>query len=191
MKISINEPCHENWNGMTPNQEGAFCKSCAKDVVDFSKMGITQIKSFFSKNDSSEKVCGRFKETQIKELSFDDFFSKFTYWNSTKKFAIIFFMAFGFWIFSSSSAMAQKEQPLMGKVSYVPDKNPKTDTTKNKNTKHTKNPKSPKGTKTMGMVKCENPQHNKQAAKNESKVLMGDVDISHEEKPQAPEKKGN
>ena len=189
MKISINEPCQESWEGMTPNQQGAFCGSCAKDVVDFSKMGIGQIKSFFSKNNASEKVCGRFKETQIQELSFDDFFSKFTYWNSTKKFAAIFFMTFGLWIFSNSNAMAQKSEHLQGKVAYVPDQTPKNDTAKVKTPKQPKTPKHPKGTKTMGMVKCEKPEHNKQANKAESKVLMGDVDLSNEEKQLHPKKK--
>ena len=182
MKISINEPCHENWDGMTPNQQGAFCNSCAKDVVDFSKMGITQIKSFFSKNESSEKVCGRFKETQLQELSFDDFFSKFTYWNFSKKFVVIFFMTFGFWIFSDSNAMAQKQEPpMMGKVSYEPDKNPKKDTSKIKDPKNTKNIK-------MGKVKCDNPAHNKQTAKREN-IIMGDVAPPNEEKQNIPKKK--
>jgi hypothetical protein len=188
MKISINEPCHEKWEGMIPNKEGAFCNSCAKDVVDFSKMGIKQIKSFFSKPESSENVCGRFKETQLQELSFDDFFSKFTYWNSTKKFAVIFFMAFGFWIFSSSDAMAQKEQTLQGKVSYEPAKNPKSDSAKVKDSKRPKNPKGPKGIKTMGKVKCDNPEHNKQAVKKEQ-MIMGDIAPPNEDKQPTPKKK--
>lgn len=188
MKISINEPCHENWDGMTPNQQGAFCKSCAKDVVDFSKMGVAQIKSFFKSNDTTQKVCGRFKETQLQELTFDDFFSRFTYWNFSKKFAVIFFMAFGFWIFSNSNAMAQKNEHLQGKVMYVPDKTPKADTTKKHNPKNPKHTKTPKGTKTMGMVKCENPAHNKQAVKNEN-IIMGDVAAPNEEKQNPSGKK--
>ena len=130
MKISINEPCHENWDAMTPNDKGAFCKSCAKDVVDFSKMGIAEIKSFFSKPQG--KVCGRFEEKQLQELTFDDFFAKFTYWNFTKKFAVIFFMAFGFWIFSNASAFAQNNRNMMkGEVMCVPDRTPKKEIPKN------------------------------------------------------------
>jgi len=114
MKISITEPCHENWEAMTPNQQGAFCGSCQKDVVDFSKMSIQGIKNFFSK--PKGKVCGRFEETQLQELSFDDFFAKFTYWNFSKKFAVIFFMAFGFWIFSNNMAAQNSERMLKGEV---------------------------------------------------------------------------
>ena len=133
MKISINEPCHENWDAMTPNAQGAFCKSCAKNVVDFSKMGISEIKSFFSKPQG--KVCGRFEEKQLQELTFDDFFAKFTYWNFTKKFAAIFFMAFGFWIFSNSSVFAQNDRQMMkGEVMCVPERTPKKETPKNHDT---------------------------------------------------------
>lgn len=32
MKISIPKPCNENWNEMTPDQQGAFCKVCSKVV---------------------------------------------------------------------------------------------------------------------------------------------------------------
>lgn len=175
MKISINEPCHENWDGMTPNKNGAFCHSCAKDVIDFSKMGIAQIKNFFSKPEESGKICGRFKESQLQELSFDDFFSRFTYWNFSRKFAVIFFMAFGFWIFSNSSAMAQKTEHLQGKVMYVPDKNPKADTSKTKTPKNPKSPKGPKHPAKTGMISCEKP-------KEKEKMLMGDIDVPREEK---------
>ncbi|MGZ3866971.1 MAG: hypothetical protein ACXVC6_12910 [Bacteroidia bacterium] len=182
MKISINEPCHENWDGMTPNDKGAFCHRCEKDVVDFSRMGISQIKNFFSKPQDNGKVCGRFKESQLQELSFDDFFSRFTYWNFSRKFAVIFFMAFGFWIFSNT-AVAQSNEHLTGKVMYVPDKNPKADPLKNpkqpKTPKHPKTPKGPKHPEKIGMVSCEKP-------KEKEKILMGDVYVPLEEKHVPP-----
>lgn len=128
MNISINEPCHENWDAMTPNQQGAFCHSCKKDVVDFSKMSVEKIKEFFSKPQDG-RVCGRFEEKQLQELSFDDFFARFRYWNFGRKFAIIFFLAFGFWIFSNS-ALAQSEKYLKGDVAYIPPKTEKKDSTK-------------------------------------------------------------
>jgi len=177
MKISINEPCQENWDAMTPNTQGAFCKSCLKDVVDFSKMGVTQIKLFFSKNESSEKICGRFKETQLQELSFDDFFSRFRYWNFTKKFAVIFFLFFGFWVFSNSLS-AQNTQHLKGEVMIMPDKTPKKDTTKKKDPKNIK----------MGKIKCDNTPRN-QACKKETKMMMGDVAAPIENKQPLPTKK--
>jgi hypothetical protein len=167
MKITINKPCHENWEAMTPNAQGAFCKSCAKDVVDFSKMGLQQIKNFFAEKQSG-KICGRFEEKQLQELSVDDFVSKFQYWNFTKRFAAIFFITFGLAIFSNQSGMAQGKTMVNGGVSYNPDKNPKKDSTKKQNT----NP--PKETK-MGKVKCTNPNTSQSTIKGEPKMLMGDV----------------
>ncbi|MGZ3863510.1 MAG: hypothetical protein ACXVPN_08820 [Bacteroidia bacterium] len=177
MKLSINEPCHEDWNGMTPNNKGAFCHSCAKDVVDFSKMGTAQIKNFFSKREESGKICGRFKENQLQELSFDDFFSRFRYWNFSRKFAVIFFMAFSFWLFSGPDAVAQNEQHLQGKVMYVPDKNPKVDTAKTKTPENPKQPKAPKSAKQQEKTAMISGKQ-----KEKGKMLMGDVDISREEK---------
>ena len=110
MNIQINDPCHENWQDMTPNQQGAFCKVCHKDVVDFSKQSIGQIKSFFSQK-AEGKICGRFEKKQLVYLSLDDFFESFKYWVFSKKFAIIFFFTFGF-----LSLNAQSDKHLTGKV---------------------------------------------------------------------------
>ncbi len=100
MKIAINEPCHENWNAMQPNNEGAFCLSCQKNVIDFSKKSLHEIKNFFSSITQSDNVCGRFKSKQLEELSFDDFFEKFKKWRLPYKLAIILVFTFGFGLFS-------------------------------------------------------------------------------------------
>jgi hypothetical protein len=36
MKISIPQPCQENWNQMSPQEKGRFCSVCEKCVVDLS-----------------------------------------------------------------------------------------------------------------------------------------------------------
>lgn len=112
MNIQINEPCHENWQNMTPNQQGAFCKVCNKDVIDFSKKSIAEIKSFFTEK-AEGKICGRFEKKQLVYLSFDDFFNSFKYWALSKKFAVIFFFTFGFMSYTSN---AQSNTHLTGKV---------------------------------------------------------------------------
>lgn len=63
-KIHIPEPCHEDWDKMTPNEKGAFCKVCSKTVVDFSQKSDTDIQKFLLEN-IDKKVCGRFKTTQL------------------------------------------------------------------------------------------------------------------------------
>lgn len=115
MEISINKPCHENWDAMTPNEQGAFCGKCVKTVVDFSSKSIEDIKTFFAiKQD--EKVCGRFERAQLTSLSFDAFFSEFKGFNFTKRFAVIVYFTFGVWLFNSSNGVAQTTKHLKGDV---------------------------------------------------------------------------
>jgi hypothetical protein len=64
MKISIPKPCNENWNEMTPEQQGAFCKVCSKVVVDFSNMSDDEVIKYLEKK-KGEKTCGRFLVSQL------------------------------------------------------------------------------------------------------------------------------
>ncbi len=114
MEISIQKPCHENWDAMTPNEQGAFCGKCMKTVVDFSNKTIEEIKEYFT-GKQNEKVCGRFETQQLTSLSFDAFFSEFKGFNFTKRFAVILYFTFGMWLFNASSANAQT-QPVKGDV---------------------------------------------------------------------------
>jgi hypothetical protein len=61
--IYIPKPCHEDWNKMTPTQQGKFCASCNKQVIDFSLMRDPQILNFLSQQ--SGKLCGRFDAEQL------------------------------------------------------------------------------------------------------------------------------
>ena len=64
IQLNIPNPCHENWDQMTPVDKGRFCGSCQKQVVDFTTMSDEQLILFFKKQIlSSSKdgsVCGRF-----------------------------------------------------------------------------------------------------------------------------------
>ncbi len=68
-KIHIPEPCHEDWDKMSPNEQGSFCNVCAKTVVDFSGKTNDDIQRYLLEN-IDKKVCGRFKVTQL--LNNDD-----------------------------------------------------------------------------------------------------------------------
>lgn len=61
--LHIKEPCHENWEAMSPDQQGRFCQSCAKHVIDFSRMSDQQILDILSK--ASGNTCGRFTPGQL------------------------------------------------------------------------------------------------------------------------------
>lgn len=63
VKIQIPQPCHENWHNMTPNEQGRFCGSCQKTVVDFSMMSDKELLDYISKPGAS--ACGRFSNDQL------------------------------------------------------------------------------------------------------------------------------
>ena len=68
LKLHIPEPCHENWQNMTQQEQGRFCGSCQKTVVDFSIMTDQEVLNYF--NTASHNVCGRFSNDQLnKELT--------------------------------------------------------------------------------------------------------------------------
>lgn len=64
IQLTVAEPCHENWGNMTPDQQGRFCGSCQKQVVDFSGMSDRELLQFFKKP-STGSVCGRFMNDQL------------------------------------------------------------------------------------------------------------------------------
>lgn len=115
MEISIKKPCHENWSGMTPNEQGAFCGKCVKTVIDFSTKSLEEIKDFFTGREQ-QKICGRFEEKQLSALSFDAFFESFRRFEFTKRLAVILFFTFGVWLFGASSASAQSNAQIKGDV---------------------------------------------------------------------------
>ena len=63
IQLQIPEPCHENWNNMTNTQQGRFCMSCRKEVVDFSIMMDKEILDYISA--ASSNMCGRFGNDQL------------------------------------------------------------------------------------------------------------------------------
>ena len=60
--ICIPEPCHEDWNKMTPTDKGKFCSECTKEVFDFTKVTDEELVKRVANN---EKVCGRFNSSQL------------------------------------------------------------------------------------------------------------------------------
>jgi hypothetical protein len=63
-KIHIPEPCHQDWGKMTLNEQGAFCKVCAKTVIDFTGRSESEIQQYIVEN-IDKKICGRFNVSQI------------------------------------------------------------------------------------------------------------------------------
>ena len=102
-KISIPEPCHENWADFTPTEKGAFCGSCATDVIDFSNKTPFEVKSILAEN-AGKHMCGRFKKSQLDELNQD-----YVEWDGQtsttfrSKFLFACLIAFGMTLFTGCS----------------------------------------------------------------------------------------
>lgn len=64
IQISIPNPCHEDWDKMTPKEQGRFCSSCQKCVVDFTGFSDGQLYKFLAER-RGQKICGRFNRTQL------------------------------------------------------------------------------------------------------------------------------
>ncbi len=104
-KISIPTPCHEDWQAMTPNEQGRHCTSCAKTVIDFTTMSNDEVKYFFL-NKIEEKVCGRFKNMQLHsiiiELPHNIFYIPMPGW---KKFLVASLLVFSTTLFSCETTV--------------------------------------------------------------------------------------
>lgn len=61
--INIPTPCHQDWQKMTPKQQGKFCSSCQKVVADFTNMSDRALIDYFKKSQGSQ--CGRFTPEQL------------------------------------------------------------------------------------------------------------------------------
>ncbi|WP_116108040.1 carboxypeptidase-like regulatory domain-containing protein [Lewinella sp. IMCC34191] len=64
LRISIPEPCHEDWNRMTPvGHNRRHCASCDKAVTDFSWMTDREIHQYLAV--AGNNLCGRFRRDQL------------------------------------------------------------------------------------------------------------------------------
>ncbi|MFK7747924.1 MAG: carboxypeptidase-like regulatory domain-containing protein [Kordia sp.] len=60
--VQIPEPCHEDWNKMSPTEKGKFCNICTKEVVDFTSKSDEELVTYFTNNGN---LCGRFDASQL------------------------------------------------------------------------------------------------------------------------------
>ncbi|MES2545191.1 MAG: hypothetical protein V4548_09925 [Bacteroidota bacterium] len=118
-KILIPKPCNENWDKMTPNENGRFCDSCAKSVVDFTTMLPDEIQHYFIQNKDA-RICGRFKKTQLNSVIIQiPNATLFSQTNYHKMFLLALFIAMGTTLFSCSDKNGNKQK--IDKVEVVED----------------------------------------------------------------------
>jgi hypothetical protein len=62
-KIKMEFICDQNWDNMTPTQNGRFCDVCDKNVEDFTKFPLNVVQEKTKNNPS--KSCGSFRIEHI------------------------------------------------------------------------------------------------------------------------------
>ena len=108
IQLSIPEPCHENWDHMTPTQQGRFCNACAKQVIDFSEMSDSEVLNYFSKV-KNEKVCGRAYPDQL-DRTIAALPTKKIYWYWNYVIALFLLLA------KSSGSKAQSRKGMIARM---------------------------------------------------------------------------
>jgi hypothetical protein len=105
--ISIPTPCHEKWNEMSPDEQGAFCNVCSKTVIDFTSLSDEEVQNYFL-NNRGKKNCGRFRNDQLTDA--DDLLpyllaGSIPFW---KKFLAIVLIVFGSFLSGCSDSTIGK-----------------------------------------------------------------------------------
>jgi hypothetical protein len=70
VQINIPKPCHENWHSMTPKEQGRFCGSCDKIVVDFSKMSDRNCCTIYPKQPANRYGLSKIVLTKTSKVTF-------------------------------------------------------------------------------------------------------------------------
>ncbi|MFI5130873.1 MAG: hypothetical protein ACHQFX_12805 [Chitinophagales bacterium] len=104
--ISIPSPCHENWDNMSPREQGSFCAVCAKTVVDFTQLSDEDVRNYFLQH-QGQKTCGRFRNDQLAEpRTLHELLSRpIPFW---KKFLAITLILFGSFLSGCQNATTGK-----------------------------------------------------------------------------------
>lgn len=122
IKIKIADPCHENWDKMLEEEKGRFCLSCAKPVVDFSRMTNEDIIHYFEQN-AGKKVCGRIA-THQHDTPISNYQKVITPWFN--RYVAGFLMALGFYNTSKAqtTTTVNQHQTMKGDMAVTPVKTP-------------------------------------------------------------------
>lgn len=67
--LTLNRPCDEKWENMTPNERGSFCDSCSKNVIDFTRLSQLEISEIMKNSDGN--ICARVTKTQLRTPLFN------------------------------------------------------------------------------------------------------------------------
>jgi hypothetical protein len=104
LQVSIPKPCHEDWNTMSPKEQGRFCDKCCKTVVDFSDKSPEEVQQILQSR-LHEKLCGRFRNDQLRKpvrlvISFSPFTTRMS---AVQVFLVALLFTFGTTLFSCTT----------------------------------------------------------------------------------------
>lgn len=69
LSLTIPSPCTEKWDNFSTTSYGGFCRSCSKEVIDFTTMTEDEIIAFLKTKPTN--TCGRFHASQLKTYSYE------------------------------------------------------------------------------------------------------------------------
>lgn len=110
--ISVPNPCNENWNSMTPQNQGRFCSNCQLVVTDFTKMDDNEIIHYF-RTHQNEKICGHFRNEQLTRMKITITPAQLQNhnWSIIQQIRIAIFLVFASSLFSCKSSDPNNHTP--------------------------------------------------------------------------------
>lgn len=100
-KITIPKPCSANWANMKPLEQGRFCDSCKKEVLDFTQFSTSELLDYFKYPKGN--VCGRINNIQLA-----DFIPKATQDKSFKYLSYKFLVASSLTLLTSTKSYSKE-----------------------------------------------------------------------------------
>jgi hypothetical protein len=118
MYLRIENPCHENWDQMTPMEKGRFCDACQKKVHDFTNSSNDQLIELYKQNNG--QICGRVNSTLLTEQFVAHQQNK-QYLQFLKTFCLATIISFGASLFTVKSAVASNLNKLKNEYLTIQD----------------------------------------------------------------------
>lgn len=120
--LKIENPCDAKFSEMTPNANGSFCSSCAKNVIDLSKKTNSEIAKILAQSKDTS-ICARLKTNQLEQI--------FEHQETSKLNAVKYATAMAASLVLTTNVVAQEKTPVkievdstkpqrivMGKIAY-------------------------------------------------------------------------
>lgn len=120
--LEIENPCDAKFSEMTPNANGSFCSSCAKNVIDLSRKTNSEVAKILA-NSKDSSICARLKTSQLDQV--------FEHTETSKLNNLKYATAIAASVLLSSNVVAQEKEPvkievdstkpqrvIMGKIAY-------------------------------------------------------------------------